>query len=367
MATIEVRCNVTLPESIVLATQEDTSYAPISWQLANGDTVSVEMNIHQDKIKQSYQENSSRGNWYVNSRVEILKVSVRIGNVSADDLDRLYVRHTSASSYVARFATSSDVYVEQPYQEALEFGWRVVREIWEAVNLVLRIIRDNYGQHWLRLLNNDEKQLQNFLDAVQAEWREDTKSWKRLLVMPTEISITGLYMRVANLYLEIADWGAIRQAIVRNDYPYEVLTLLADSREHYYQSDTRSAIIHLNSAIESAVHRFLRDQLGPAIPQKSLEAVLKQSHSRLLEDWVLPLDRDVGLGLEHNEWQSLKKIQMLRREAGHSTSLNKIENLTSADFDKLVKDACSAVAKLCGFPVPKKPPPLVGIFAGGTV
>ena len=125
MATIEVRCKVRLSEAIVLATQQDTSYPAIRWSLANGDTVSVEMEIPEQQIRHSYQEHSSKGNWYVNSRVDLLKVSVRVESVSADDLDRLYVRHLSASTFNAHFETNSGP-LDQTYQEALELGRRVV-------------------------------------------------------------------------------------------------------------------------------------------------------------------------------------------------------------------------------------------------
>ncbi len=97
MATIEVRCNVRLSEAIVLATQQDASYGAICWTLANGDTVALEMDIPEAEIKRSYQEHSSRGNWWVNSRVEVLRISIRLENVSADDLDRLYGRYGKRS------------------------------------------------------------------------------------------------------------------------------------------------------------------------------------------------------------------------------------------------------------------------------
>jgi hypothetical protein len=325
------------------------------------------MEVPEQQLRHSYQEHSSKGNWYVNSRADLLKVSVRVEGVSADDLDRLYVRHASACTFKAHFETNSGP-LDQTYQEALELGRRVVKEIREPVNLVLRFIRDNYGQHWLRLLSDDdEEQLQNFLDDVRAEWREDTNPWKRLLVTPRVIAIRGVYLRAANLYLEIVDWEAIQQAVVRNERPSDGFTLLSDSRERYYQGDTRVAIIHLNSALEWAVQRFLHDQLGSKIPSKSLEELLKQSHGRLLDDWVLPLDRDLGLGLEQNEWPSVKRIQKLRREAGHPTLVSEINNLTNMDFHWLAKHATSAVAKLSGQTVPKTPPPMDAIIAGGTV
>jgi hypothetical protein len=367
MATIEVRCNVKLSEAIVLATQQDASYGAIRWTLANGDTVTVEMDIPEDEIRRSYQEHSSRGNWYVNYRVQALRISIRLENVSADDLDRLYARHTSEPTWVAHFETSAGEGLDQSYQEAPELGRRVIAEIRETVNLILRFVRDNYGQHWLRPLSQDEKSLQNFLDDVQAEWREAMNPWKRLLIASLVTSIGSVYVGVMKLYLEVGDWQTIQQAVGRKEEPSSGFALLSDSRERYYQGEPRIAIIYLNSALEWAVQRFLRNQLSSKIPSEALQEVLRQTHARLLSDWVLPLDRIVGLGLEHKEWPSIVKIQKLRRKAGHATASSEIGALTDLDFEKLVRDASTAIAKLNGLVAAKIPPPMVGILAGGTV
>ena len=121
-------------------------------------------------------------------------------------------------------------------------------------------------------------------------------------------------MGAVKLYLEISDWRTIQHAVERNESPADGFTLLSDSRERYHQGDRKVAIIHLNSALEWAVHHFLDSQLGSKIPSESLKELLKQSHGRLLENWVLPLDRDLALGLERDEWPSIKRIQDLRKE-----------------------------------------------------
>ena len=182
MGTIEVRCKITLRGAIVLACQKDTSYAPIRWQLANADAVSFEMEVPEEQIRSQYQMHSSKGDWFVNSKVDVVRLSVLFQNVSADDVDRLYVRHATAEAFREHFETDSGP-LDIDYQEASELGRRVVKEIRDAVNAVLRLIRDNYGQHWLRLLSLDEEELRNFLDEVRAEWREGANSWKRLVTL----------------------------------------------------------------------------------------------------------------------------------------------------------------------------------------
>jgi hypothetical protein len=87
-----------------------------------------------------------------------------------------------------------------------------------------------------------------------------------------------------------------------------------------------------------------------------------------LEDWVLPLMRDAGLNLENTgEWQSIKRIQDFRREAGHPNVSRGLEKLTSQEFSKLVRDATSAMSKLARLDTPKTPPPMFVDLAGGTM
>ncbi|PYX25679.1 MAG: hypothetical protein DMG82_04170 [Acidobacteria bacterium] len=218
MATIEVRCTIKLPDPVVLACQKDTSYPPIQWQLANGDTVSIEMEVPEDQIKSQYRMHSSKGNWFVNSKVRAVALSLVLHNVSNDDVERLHARHATAKTLRARFKTDSGP-LDLDYQEAPELGQRIVCEIVESINLVLRFIRDNYGQHWLSLISADEEKPQNFLNEVRAEWREAANPWQQLLLKPPIVAIGPVYVGAWNRYLETSDWKAIQQMITRNEGP----------------------------------------------------------------------------------------------------------------------------------------------------
>jgi len=125
------------------------------------------------------------------SKVNRLRVLIGLENVSTNDLDRLYARLIGAPILKARFETSSGESETQEYQEVSEIGRRVVATTMIAANRILRQIRDNYGQHWLRLLDEEVElfQIQNVLDQVGCEWREGMKSWRRLLVSPNAILI----------------------------------------------------------------------------------------------------------------------------------------------------------------------------------
>ena len=363
MATVEVRCRAKLSEPIVLASQQDTFYPPLRWTLSNGDNASVEMEVPEETIRAH--QDPSKTNWFINTKVDVIRVWIELHDVEDNDTDRLYLRHASAKTYKAHFQTASGP-VDQSYQEALAFGQRVGREILEGLNLVLRFVRVNYGQHWIQLVSGDEA-VQNFLDSVRAEWREGSNPWSRLLVSPPVVSVGPVFAGSGNLYLETADWDAVQKAIAANEMPADGFALISEARERYEQGDRQVAIINLNSALEWAVERFLRQQLGPRIPPESLDKLLEQTHGRLLSDWVLPLSRSLGLALDNNEWPNIRKIQQLRREAGHPTVRVGIDALYAPEFWKLVKDATSAMVKMTGLPKPKAPPPMTATVHCRTV
>ena len=118
--------------------------------------------------------------------------------------------------------------------------------------------------------------------------------------------------------------------------------------------------------MESAVERFIEDQLGPKVPQVSLKNVLKENYDRLLNNWVLPLSDELNLDLRNHEWASIKRIQELRRESGHPTVNTGIATLDKIEWFRLVKDATSAISKLTGTVPPKSPHPMWAALQSGT-
>lgn len=364
MPTIEVRAQVELGEPIVLSTQDNASFPPMRWQLSTGDRVEVTMDVSHEELAEKYRKCAADGgNWFVNSRVETLTVLLELTDVAADDLDRLYGRHPSASRYV--------VYDETPKknvecQEAKELGVRVSGAIREAVNTILRLLRNSYGQYWLHLLEDNEA-AQNFLNAVHAAWREGEQPWTRLFIGPIEFQ-GGLFVFGGHdQYLEIKDWRQMQEAITDAETPLEGYVLLSDAKVKFYQGDIQTAVIHLHAALEWTVQFFLSTQLAGKIPEKSLREMQRQSYGRLLNDWVKPLARDRGLDLT-DAWESIRRIQKLRNDASHPTVEAGLAQLTSQEFTKLARHASAAVSTLIGLKSPKTPlVPLGHHLSAGTV
>src|SRR5437870_3056012 len=154
MAEIEVHCEVPLAEPIVLATQAEIHYAPIQWKLSSGDHVVVRMDVAEASAKAHYTEHSSTPNYFVNTRVEKLFIILTVADVSELDLARLVGTNTSEETFHAHFANPSGP-LDFDYQSAEELGRRVVQDIKEAANTLVRLVRINYGQHWLKPVGTD--------------------------------------------------------------------------------------------------------------------------------------------------------------------------------------------------------------------
>jgi len=158
----------------------------------------------------------------------------------------------------------------------------------------------------------------------------------------------------------------IEAALQRGDAPSEPYGLISDAKERFAQGDKHFAILHLNSALESAVDQFIERQLGTKIPATSLKSILKENYDRLLSNWVLPLSDNLNLELRNREWPSIREIQDLRREAGHPALSRGVAALSDTNWYRLVRAATAAVAKLTGTAAPKSPHPMTGELQAGT-
>lgn len=364
MAELEIRCEVSLWEPIVLATQDNTDYQPLQWTLKSGNGVVVRMDVAEETAKNHYAEHSSPPNYFVNTPVHKLFLSLKVAEVSDLDLSRLLGKNTSEKTFHAHFESSSGP-VDFDYQSAEDLGRRIVKDILEAANTLIRFIRINYGQHWLEPLHPNEPDPQTFLDNVKAHWLKD-KVWIPLVVNPHVAYITGAFIGGKRQYFEVADWETIRGALTRGEAPSEAYSLVSDAKQRFENGDEHIAVLHLNSAMETAVSHFIRDQVGTKIPAPSLEKILRDGYDRQLTNWVLPLSDELNLDLRNKEWTNIKKIQDLRRESGHPQVVRGIATLTDADWTVLVNDAISAIAKLTGTPQPKSPRPMAGEMQAGT-
>jgi hypothetical protein len=254
------------------------------------------------------------------------------------------------------------------YQEEEALGKRIRTIIINSCNSLLKWLQVKYGQFWLKLFILEEP-AQNFLNRIQAKWRVPTGVWMPLNTYPpTMLQIHGLAIGVASLYLQVKDWKQLQDDLRKQEEPDAGWLLIAAAKERFEEGDRQMAIIHLNSALEAFVQTFIKNELKAVLPQKSLDVVVKQSHGRLLDDWVLPFcgKRNIDIDNKSIEWQSVKRVQDLRREAGHPSKQGSLRALTEFDFYNLTRHSISFICKILHQKAPKTPPPFIGASAAGT-
>lgn len=356
MSIIQIKCWLDLPEDIILSTQHNPHYPPIQLELANGDIASVELEVNTDRIINEYSENSTiYPGWFVVSHVRKLKIEIELNQVDQEDVSALKNCAKSRQEFVFRGET---------YQDSTGLGNRVATEISEASNRVLRYIRINYGQYWLGPMELEVTPT-NLFHKTRCEWRVPNGEWQIFVPTPPIMS-TKIHCGVQNRYLEVQDWVNIQSLIDDNTPPNEGFALVTDAKRRFHSGDVEVAFIQLNAALEWASQIYIQKCLASSIPEKSLNAMLKQSYARNLEDWILPLSRQANLDLENNEWSDIQRIRQLRREAAHPVVSTGLQDVTQQEFWRLTRAANSAIAKLLDIHFPKAPPHHEGEIGGGV-
>lgn len=101
MAELEIRCEALLLEPIALATQDNTDYQPLQWTLKSGNKVVVRMDVAEETAKKNYAEHFSTPNYFVNTPVHKLFLTLKVADVSDLDLSRLLGKNTSEKTFHA--------------------------------------------------------------------------------------------------------------------------------------------------------------------------------------------------------------------------------------------------------------------------
>jgi hypothetical protein len=347
--TIRVQASVALANPIILATRATPTFEALDVPTTNGHVVRIELAVDEADLRAYYEQRrndhapAGRELW-ITSRVDRLNISLT-WEASDEDLMRLEGRHPSAAWHTVN---------GRQYQKAPDFAEQLGLAIKAASDQLVDVLRFSFGQYWLRRIETPEA-WSNFLVDIVAKWSRTGGDWQRIYAGPRVSRMGPIALGVAHEYLTTADWVRIHQNWPAVAAPSVGFALVAEARDRYRRGDLQLALIHLSSAVEWGTQRFLERHLAPAIPDASLRVVLKQSHGRLLNDWLLPLIRREGTDLERNEWPDIKRIQELRASAGHPDLDSAWQTVTEDEFERLADAATRTLSKLLAVAMPKSP------------
>lgn len=340
MPSIEITCNVDLTEPITLSISDVPHFPSISVPLKGRRFAAVSLDVPTEEIAKHLKRLASNRSWIMCAPVRRLLIHFT-EHVSDDELARLHGRHPTAREFM---------WNGQPRQETPGLGDRVAADIRSAARKVLQHIRDSLGQWWI-LPTDDGQDSSAYLRQTEARWREPGGSWQRLAPVPHVISFE-LSIGAAAQYLDMDDWAYLDRLIAGKDNPSLSLTLFADACSRFHAGDAATAIIHLNTAIEWAVRRFVDAKLAGVIPKEGVKSVLRSSYDRLLDDWVRPLAEREGINLDQ-DWPRITAIRGRRHAVLHRGE--RPLKLSEPEFNQMLGAARSMVGRLLNVREPKAP------------
>jgi len=357
MADLLFRARVGLAESIVVATQDVLGFEAFTLRTPNAE-VRLLLEVDDETANRMWvQRPASQKNYWVNTSVDALRIEGVLSRVEDDDLQRLRMEHPSAR----RFHSGG-----KERQEAEELGRSVAELIAASCNRLLSVIEADFGQYWLRPVAVD-RPAQNSLCDWKAEWRlSEEDDWEPLWTTPCG-HWGRAYIGVADQYFTRKDAERTIRVLAGSTHELTAYSLVSEARRRWHEGDRKVAILHLNSAIEWSTQEYLRRRLMDQLPEETLEVVLRQAHGRLLDEWVLPISRRDALEIENKEWPAIKRVQALRREAGHPNVTVGLGAVEDTEFQRLCHFAIAFTAKVLGTEVAKEPPYLEATAAAGSV
>lgn len=357
MSDMRFRARVQLTEPVVVATQDVLEFEAFTLRTAKGE-VHLRLRVDQETANAMWaQRPPAQENYWVNTSVDELEIEAVLFGVDDDDLQRLRVEHPTAR----RFHSGG-----KERQEAAELGQKVAELIASSCNRLLSVIEADFGQYWLQPVTID-RMIQNSLSTWKVDWRlSEGDEWEPLWTTPGGMSGRA-YLGVADQYFTQKDAERTIRMLAEATHERTAYSLISESKRRWHEGDKKVAILHLNSAIEWSTQEYLRRRLADRLPAETLESVLSQAHGRLLDQWVLPLSRSDGLEIENKEWPRIKRVQTLRREAGHPNVTVGLPAVEDREFTELCHFAISFTAKVLRIEAAKEPPYLEGMAAAGSV
>lgn len=355
MKELSFTASVELDQPIVVATQAEPTF-PEFHVTTSTARLTLSLDVDVDLAKQLWEHGSQEPNYWVNACVGKLHVAGTFSELREDQWASLHGHHPTARRFTGN---------GQEHQEVPDLGEALTTAIADGCNHLIAMFSADFGQYWLRPVGV-EQPVQNTLCRWGARWRDESGIWHPLWTAPRG-SWGRVHLGVADQYLSMHDAELVAQRLREGKSHTVGYALLSEGKRRWDEGDRRVAIVHVSSAVEWAVQGFLESYLTDLIPEATLGAILRQAHGRLLDDWVLPISRSLELGLEGPIWESIKKVQRLRREAGHPSVDEGLADLTHSDFVLMCDYLIVAISNLVGCDPAKGPPYLEGSAAAGLV
>ncbi len=168
---------------------------------------------------------------------------LRLADVPNDVIDVLRRNLTGDANYVA-------------------LGKSVVKSVHPIIERLLRLFRQRYGQHWLKVLGPwDSRRLS--LGAICYDWNmswsdDSGANWHPFKPDKMARKYDAEERTKFNEYLTQSDWLDLKTATEKGDYPSLATELVTNSHRMLSESQLRHAVVEAVSALEVAISDAVR-------------------------------------------------------------------------------------------------------------
>lgn len=146
----------------------------------------------------------------------------------------------------------------------ISLGKRVVNLICPLVQRFLNILRINYGQYWIAELDkwdSRRESLGNYCGSkLSMQWRTTgEKTWKPFEPEEKRVMFKSHFPRDFSEYLTIDDWQELAKAHQEGYEPSASAYILGRAQHSLDEGNLRQAFIEGTTALEIALHEFIRN------------------------------------------------------------------------------------------------------------
>jgi len=172
-----------------------------------------------------------------------LFAKLHLANTPSDVTDALRRNLTGDAGYVA-------------------LGKSVVKSVHPIIERLFRLLRDRYGQHWLKALEPwDSRRLS--LGAICSDWNvswsdDNGISWHAFKPDKSVRTYDMTERTKFTEYLTQSDWFNLKTAMEKGDDPSLATELVTNSNRMFSQGELRHAIVEAVSALEVAISDAVR-------------------------------------------------------------------------------------------------------------
>jgi len=171
---------------------------------------------------------------------------------------RLIIKDVSAAEVQAMQASVLD---DPDYKR---IGRRVVGLITETVGRLIRILKVNYGQYWLRDVCNWDSRSQSlgsFCSGLFLQWSLDGEvTWHEFLPTSRTVSDSVQFLTDFSFYLDESDWRQVAAFCAAGYQPTVAGDVLAHAHRLLDQGQLRYAIVEGVSALEISLDEHVRNR-----------------------------------------------------------------------------------------------------------